>query len=125
MTPHFTAYILHILDSIERLESLLDRPSLSEDDIFFYNGVLRIIQTLSESACKLPEDIKDLYPHIKWRSFQITRNSLVHDYLGDFILSDVLKVVREDLPPLKVAMLNHIPNWEELRDEYKSETDKE
>lgn len=119
MTPHWMAHALHILASIELLQETIRKGENFCVEPIVYRGILRTLQTLFESAHKLPDDIKAQHPNLVWRNFSSLRNVLVHDYLGDFTEQDAWKLIDEDLPPLKQAMLKHIPNWDDLKHDFK------
>ena len=78
-------------------------------------AVLYRLQTLSESACKLPDDLKEEHPTIRWRDFIRMRNAIAHDYLGETSSEEILDFVKESLPLLQEAMQKHIPDWKALR----------
>ena len=115
MTPHFLAHILHILESAEMLQEAVKKGNSYYSDSLVYEGMLRRLHTLSESAYKLPSDIKEKHPHVSWKDLYVLRNVLVHDYLGDKHIDDVINDIKNLLPALYNAMLEHIPNWEELK----------
>lgn len=115
MTPHFFAHIFHILKSIDYIDSYLLEGKDSLKQQLIYDAVVRRLQTLSESAHKLPEDIKQTHPHLPWKRISIYRNALAHDYLEGSDPEEVWQTVQKVLPILKAAMLHHVPNWEELK----------
>jgi uncharacterized protein YutE (UPF0331/DUF86 family) len=43
------------------------------------------------------------------------KNVLVHDYLGDIDEEIVMNVIKDKLPELKLAVLQWLPNWQELK----------
>jgi uncharacterized protein with HEPN domain len=64
------------------------------------DGVLRNLQTLSESTQRLSDELKAQHPNIDWRRLSGFRNILVHDYLG----VDIPKcwgIVEDELPVLE------------------------
>jgi uncharacterized protein with HEPN domain len=114
VTPYFLA---HILESSEDIRSFLEGVSSAKDlenDRKTWFAVLRVLQTLAESAHKLPEDIKQRHSAIPWADFRDFRNGLAHDYLGDLPPERVWEFINDYLPPLETAMLSHIPNWKTL-----------
>jgi uncharacterized protein with HEPN domain len=118
MTPYWVAHGIHILISIELLQETLQKGNSYCQEVIVYQGILRTLHTLFESAHKLTDDIKSQHPSVNWRMFSSLRNILVHDYLGDFSWEDALSLINEDLPALKLAMLYHIPNWDIIKQEY-------
>ena len=99
-------YIIHIKESIETIESYvvgMNAASLHEDSKT-YNATLRVLQTMSESVKRLPDDLKGKYPHIEWQDIAGFRNVLVHDYLGDYDEQIIWNVIVNKLPALKAVM---------------------
>ncbi len=82
MSKSWRPYALHILDAIAKIRRIKERGSLAEDDIL-YDAALRNLQTLSEATQRLPDALKDDFPHIPWKNISGFRNILVHNYLGD------------------------------------------
>lgn len=99
-------YIIHIKESIETIESYvvgMNATSL-HDDNKTYNATLRVLQTMSESVKRLPDDLKVKYPHIEWQDIAGFRNVLVHDYLGDYDEQIIWNVIVQKLPALKAVV---------------------
>ena len=70
---------------------------------FFYDAILRNLQTLSEATQQLPEYLKQQYDQIPWAQISGFRNILVHNYLGDIDPETILSVVKTHIPPLQRA----------------------
>ena len=115
MSPHFFAHIIYILEFCEVIENLLKIPEEIAKFAGCYDAILHRLQTLSESTQKLPDDIKQQHRHVNWRRFAGMRNAIVHDYLGDIYVEKVYQFIHEELPTLKQAMENQLPEWRELR----------
>ncbi len=98
-----TLYLLHIAESIARIERYTAGASLAEDTVI-YDAVLRNLQTLSEATQRLPDDFKARHPGIPWQRIAGFRNILVHGYLGGIDAAVVQTVVTAELPPLKAAV---------------------
>ena len=80
-----------------------------------YHAVLRVLQTLSESAQKLPDDIKAVHVEVDWQAIGKARNYLVHDYLGHITPEILWGLIQRHLLPLQQAMLVHAPNWPDYK----------
>ncbi|MCK6418683.1 MAG: DUF86 domain-containing protein [Alphaproteobacteria bacterium] len=98
-------HILHILESITRIQTYTadGKASLTQDRKT-YDAVLRNLQTLSESAQKLDEKVKQSCPEIAWPKISGFRNILVHDYLGDLDYDLLWQIIIHRLPELKKCM---------------------
>jgi uncharacterized protein with HEPN domain len=95
----------HVLDEIRFVEEQID--DLSED-AFMHNEILqrafvRSLEIIGEAVKKLPDDVRDQYPDIEWRSMAGMRDKLIHDYFGvDY--SIVWDVAKNKLPVLGVQI---------------------
>ena len=110
-------YLVYIMECIERVEIYtndLQNESLLSDRKT-YDAVLRNLQTLAEASQRLPAEIKSKYPNIRWRDISGFRNVLVHDYLGDIDEAIIMNVIQDKLPELKQAILQFLPNWNQIK----------
>lgn len=103
MTKSWLPYARHIQDAIERIRRIQNRGDLTKDQVL-YDASLRNLQTLSEATQQLPQQLKDRFPDIPWRSISGFRNILVHNYLGDIDPLTVQRVVVVHLPQLEEAV---------------------
>lgn len=106
MKKDLIPYIDHIIESIDFIELILANYS-KEDfiaDSIRYEATLRKLQVMAESTQKLPSEIKNKYPNIKWKDISAFRNVLVHDYLGDINIDIIWLVITLYLPDLKITM---------------------
>ena len=56
------------------------------------DAVIRNFEIIGEAANRLPEEIKDKYPHVDWHRIRGFRNRIVHDYMGiDFKIVWLIK----------------------------------
>jgi len=118
MTYHFLAHIAYILESIDFIQKYVGDDVLKAlDDRKTYDAVLHRLQTLAESASKLPDDIKQSHPQIRWQSLTGFRNILAHDYLGDIDHAVLAGIITERLPELSQAMRQHMPEPFHLSEE--------
>ena len=68
------------------------------DDKTVY-AVIRALEIVGEASKRIPQDLRDRYPQIPWRSMAGIRDKLIHDYVS-VNLEVVWKTLTEDLPPL-------------------------
>lgn len=99
-------YLLHILDCIRRIEE----DTAGGKEAFFssrtlQDAVLRNLQTLAESAQRLPDHIKTCYPQVEWNRIGAFRNVLVHDYLG-IDMARIWEITQRDVPNLKTVVMS-------------------
>lgn len=62
-------------------------------------AVVRALEIVGEATKRIPQDIRDRYPQVPWRSMAGIRDKLIHDYVS-VNLEVVWKTLTEDLPPL-------------------------
>jgi len=103
------AYLRYILESIELVEDYLvgQDGSLEQrlfiDDQRTQDAVLRRLETLSDAASHLSDDLKQRNPQIPWRNIAGFRNVMAHAY-GNFRLDVVWDVIVNDPPELKAIV---------------------
>jgi len=98
--PHLT----DIIESIERVRSVLDGVSLEgfENDWQRRWLVERGVEIVSEASRRLADDLKARHPEIPWQKVAGIGNVLRHDY--ETIAAPVMwKLAQVDLPILESA----------------------
>ena len=75
------------------------------------DAVLHNLQIMAESTKKLPVDIKEKYPEIRWRCIVGFRNIVVHEYLEGIDNEIIWKIICNELSPLKKAMIEERKNY--------------
>lgn len=68
------------------------------DDKTVY-AVVRALEIVGEATKRIPQDVRDRYRQVPWRSMAGIRDKLIHDYVS-VNLEVVWKTLSEDLPPL-------------------------
>jgi uncharacterized protein with HEPN domain len=66
-------------------------------------AVVRALEIVGEAAKRIPQDLRDRYPQVPWRSMSGIRDKLIHDYVS-VNLEIVWRTVNEDLPALVPAI---------------------
>ncbi len=98
-------YLLHIQECILRIEEdVRDGRTAFELSHMIQDAVIRNLQVLAESTKRLSDAAKSTNSAIDWAGIAGFRNMLVHDYFS-VDLGVVWKIVAEDIPALKTAIL--------------------
>jgi uncharacterized protein with HEPN domain len=97
-------YLRHVLECI----AAIALHTAGGENIFLTDrktqkATIRELQELAESTNRLSQRLKVRHPEIPWREIAGFRNVLVHDYLG-LDARRVWNIIRNDLPPLRIAM---------------------
>ncbi len=104
----------HILDAIDKLTQAQQRPdfdNISEKDLEYF-GIVKLLEIIGEAAYKLTMEFKDNHPETPWKFIVNMRHILVHGYY-QIKHQEVLKTIREDLPPLRTQISNYLSEFEE------------
>jgi uncharacterized protein with HEPN domain len=105
MTRDVRVYLEDILESIARIEEYTagyDKPRFMRS-IQVQDAVLRRLEVIGEAVKNVPQPLRDRYPQITWKTIAGLRDVLIHQYFGVNLLR-TWKVVREDLPGLRVKI---------------------
>ena len=102
MSLEFLDYIEDILDAMGKAEILLQEVSFEqfEADFRINFAVVRTLEIIGEAAKRIPEEIREKYPEIPWKSMSGMRDRIIHAY-DSVDMEIVWEVVISDIPRIK------------------------
>jgi len=77
-------YFIHILDEaafiLKRMQTVSKSEFLSDETL--RRAVVRSLEIIGEAVKKLPNEFKNKYNYIEWKSIAGMRDKLIHNYIG-------------------------------------------
>lgn len=106
-------FLQDILDTIAEIENF---TAGIEFEAFQANrekilAVVKLIEILGEAVKKIPDEVRNRYPEIPWKSIAGMRDILVHEYWG-IDVNVIWATIQEGLPPLKVVIIEIVSDDE-------------
>ncbi len=111
MSQSHLELLSHIIDEINFIISESSTTNVKEflNDEKLKRAFVRSFEIIGEASKNIPNDIKELYPEIEWKSMARMRDRLIHHYFGvDYEL--VWNIVCENIPVLKVQLEKILQN---------------
>ncbi|MEJ0013426.1 MAG: HepT-like ribonuclease domain-containing protein [Bauldia sp.] len=99
-------YLNDILGEIADIDGIMQGKSLGDydSDRRLQKVVKRSIEIMSEAARRIPQELCDSRPEVRWHQIRAIGNVLRHEY-RDVINGILYAVIRDDLRALKAAIL--------------------
>ena len=100
-------YLLHIRDSIEKIEHYTNNIEYREfkSNSMASDAVIRQIQIIGDASKNISEPLKEKYPVIPWKGMAGMRDKIVHNYFNVNI-REVWRVAKKDIPILKKSIIS-------------------
>ena len=102
MKRNINIYLGDILESIELIEKyskslFINKFKKSKKN---QDAIIRRLEIIGEAIKKIPKEIKDKYPEVKWQEFAGIRDFLSHVYFG-INIDRIWGIIKKEIPILK------------------------
>jgi|WetSurMetagenome_2_1015567.scaffolds.fasta_scaffold1050411_1 uncharacterized protein with HEPN domain len=77
-------YLEEIVESMDKIERYMEGQSFDHfiQDEKLIDAVERNLEKIGEAASCLPDDLRNKYPEVPWKSMIGLRNIVIHHYFG-------------------------------------------
>lgn len=109
MKRSYTEFLQDILDAITEIDLFVNNVSYEafESNREKTLAVVKLLEVIGEAVKKIPNDRRELYPDIPWKSIAGMKNMLVHEY-WQVDVAVVWATVQHSLPSLKVVAIKEL-----------------
>jgi len=104
-------FLLHILESIERIEDFT--KGFSKDDFLqsekTQDAVLRRLEIIGEAVKNISANFKKKHTEVEWKKIAGARDIIIHEYFG-VDLDLTFRIIKENIPELKQKIKELLKN---------------
>ena len=109
----YTDYLHDILEACDKatefVEGLSDETFRGDDKTQY--AVIRALTIVGEAVKKIPKSVQNRYPDVPWKMMAGMRDIVIHEYFR-VDLKRVFETVRQDFPPLRIAIARVLEDLE-------------
>jgi uncharacterized protein with HEPN domain len=104
---NYLMYLEDILEAIKKIEKYTRNLNFEEfsSNEMIIDAVIRNFEVIGEASAKIPDHIKERYPHVEWKEAIGFRNILIHDYFGVDVEA-VWDTIQKNLPGFRKNIMN-------------------
>ena len=106
----YTDYLHEACNKATQFVEGLSDETFKGDDKTQY-AVIRALTIIGEAVKKIPNSVQNRYPDVPWKMMAGMRDIVIHEYFR-VDLKRVFETVRQDLPPLRIAIARVIEDLE-------------
>lgn len=95
-------FLEHIIESINLIEIYIENQTFAsfKNSVQLQDSLIRRLEVMGEAIKNLPNELKNQYPEVAWKSIAGMRDILIHEYFG-VDLELTWRVLIIEIPKLK------------------------
>ena len=96
-----SVYLRHVIDACGRISEYLEGINRIqfETNHLLQDGVIRQLEIIGEAVKRVSNNLRSIYPEVRWQDTAGMRDKLIHDYFG-VDLETVWLTAQDDIPVL-------------------------